>query len=247
MTERLFFFHNPKAGGTSVADALAGLFAPERRCPRIENDAVEHRANRGRYEAYRGYDYYGGHYGRDIYDTVGQGMDCLTNFRWPVARVMSLYRYFRHVVEVTDAEAADPRFRSVMLAKTLSLDDYVTCDDPAVRIHTCDHHFRQLTGSGWSGTIAGDLGQAIDLVDRMRWFFIAEHPYESLVWTQSVFEGRLTAIDRLNETRGPAAARDLGRRAYQRLDGQNQLDLALYRYAVDRLLDLASPTLRRRA
>jgi hypothetical protein len=247
MIERLFFFHNPKAGGTSVASALSGLFPAERRCPRIENDAVEHATHRGRYGAYRGYDYYGGHYGRDIYETVGRGMACVTNFRWPVARVMSLYRYFRHVVEITEAEAADPRFRSVVLAKTLTMDDYVTCDDPAVRIHTCDHHFRQLTGSGWSGTVEGELGQAMDLIDHMPWFFVAEHAYESMIWAESAFDGRLAAIDHLNETRAPEAARQLGRRAYQQLDGQNQFDLVLYRYAVDRLLDVVSPSLRLKA
>ncbi|PIB93087.1 hypothetical protein [Caulobacter sp. FWC2] len=244
MIKQLFFFHNPKAGGTSVATALAGLFEAEQRCPRIENDAVEHAAHRGRYGAYRGYDYYGGHYGRDIQQAIGPAMACVTNFRWPVARVISLYRYFRHVVEITDAEAADPRFRSVVLAKILTMDDYVTCDDPAVRIHTCDHHFRQLTGSGWSGAVEGELGQAMDLIDHMPWFFVAEHAYESMIWAESAFDGRLAAIDRLNETQAPEAARQLGRRAYQKLDGQNQFDLALYRYAVDRLLDLISPSLR---
>lgn len=244
MTERLFFFHNPKAGGTSVASALAGLFASERRCPRIENDAVEHARHQGRYGAYRGYDYYGGHYGRDIHEAVGRKIPCVTNFRWPVARVLSLYRYFRHVVQITDAEAADPRFRSVVLAKTLTLDDYVTCDDPAVCIHTCDHHFRQLTGSGWSGTVEGELGQAMDLIDHMPWFFVAEHAYESMIWGESAFDGRLAIIDRLNETQAPEAARQLSRRAYQQLDGQNQFDLALYRYAVDHLLDVVSPSLR---
>jgi len=241
---QLFFFHNPKAGGTSVASALAGLFEAERRCPRIENDAMEHTTHGGRYGAYKGYDYYGGHYGRDILAAVGPKMACVTNFRWPVTRVMSLYRYFRHVVEITDAEAADPRFRSVVLAKTLSMDDYVTCDDPAVRIHTCDHHFRQLTGSGWSGAVEGDLGQAMDLIDHMPWFFVAEHAYESMIWAESAFDGRLGTIDHLNETRAPDAARQLSRRAYQQLDGQNQFDLVLYRYAVDRLLDVVSPSLR---
>ena len=244
MIERLFFFHNPKAGGTSVASALAELFEQQRRCPRIENDAVEHAVHRGRYGAYQGYDYYFGHYGRDIYDAVGGRMACVTNFRWPVARIVSLYRYFRHMVQITDEQAADPRWRSVWLAKTLSLDDYVTCDDPAVRLHTCDHHFRQLTGSGWSGEAGGDLPSALALIEHMPWFFVCEHPYESMIWAESAFDGELPPVGRLNEGVGREAAGELSRRAYQRLDGQNQMDLALYRGAVARLLEAVSPAMK---
>lgn len=148
MVEKLFFFHNPKAGGTSVVSALNRLFAAKRCCPRIENDATEHAERAGRYETFRGYDFYAGHYGHDIYQSVGRDIPAATNFRWPVDRVVSVYRYFRHVVELTDSQARDPRFRAVSLAKRLALDDFVTCDDPMVVLHTYDHHFRQLTGSG---------------------------------------------------------------------------------------------------
>ncbi|MGH1559983.1 hypothetical protein ACRAWD_24480 [Caulobacter segnis] len=50
--------------------------------------------------------------GFDIYDAVGAGMPAATNFRWPIDRVVSVYRYFRYVVEITDVQARDPRFRA---------------------------------------------------------------------------------------------------------------------------------------
>jgi hypothetical protein len=177
VVKQLFFFHNPKAGGTSVVSELSRMFAYEQRCPRIENDATEHAQRGGRYAIFRGHDFYAGHYGADIHQAAGDRMPAATNFRWPVDRVVSVYRYFRHVVELTDAQARDPRFTAVRLAKALSLDDFVTCDEPAVRLHTSDHHFRQLTGSGWSLDHNGDMRTALSLVDRMIWFYVALYQY----------------------------------------------------------------------
>lgn len=240
--DRLFFFHNPKAGGTSVVDALSRLFPVERRCPRIENDATEHAERAGRYEAFRGYDFYGGHYGFDIYSAMDGPIPAVTNFRWPVDRVVSLYRYFRHVVEISDAEARDPRFRSVCLAKRLSLEDFVTCDDPAVVVHTYDHHFRQLTGSGWSPIYEQDMAAARTLIDQMMWFYVCEHPYESMAWADMAFGGRVSAVQRLNVTRAEDAAEtSLGAKAYRQLVSQNQKDIALYQYALGRLLAEVTP------
>lgn len=237
MPHRIFFFHNPKAGGTSVVDALSGLFPRERRCPRIENDATEHRLRDGRYEMFRGYDFYAGHYGFDIYRGVGERIPAVTNFRWPVDRVVSLYRYFRHMVEISDDQAKDPRFLAVALSKRLSLDDFVTCDEPAVRLHTCDHHYRQLTGSGWSSERLQTLDDARALLDRMAWFYVCELPEESMVWARSVFAGRLPELARLNVTRPAEPGEDLlGRAAHRRLILQNQNDISIYQHGLDRLM-----------
>jgi hypothetical protein len=240
--EQLFFFHNPKAGGTSVVGALGRLFLAERRCPRIEDDATEHVARNGCYEAFRGYDFYAGHYGSDIYRAIGGNLPTATNFRWPVDRVVSVYRYFRHVVELTDVQARDPRFRAVSLAKRLSLDDFVTCDDPGVVLHTYDHHFRQLTGSGWSPVYERDLAAACALIDQMVWFYVCEHPYESLAWADMAFDGRLARVQRLNVTRAEDAAEAvLSPKAYRQLVSQNQKDITVYQYALGRLLAEVAP------
>jgi hypothetical protein len=242
VVEQLFFFHNPKAGGTSVVGALSQLFAAKDRCPRIEDDATEHALRAGRYEAFRGYDFYAGHYGFDIYSAMGGRLPAATNFRWPVDRVVSVYRYFRHMVQLNDAQARDPRFRAVSMAKSLSLDDFVTCDDPAVVLHTYDHHFRQLTGSGWAPIYEQDISVARDLIDQMVWFYVCEHPYESLAWADGVFDGRVSSVQRLNVTRAENTAEAmLGPRAYRQLLSQNQKDMALYQYALGRLLAEVTP------
>lgn len=242
MTKSLFFFHNPKAGGTSVVDTLGGLFPSKRCCPRIENDATEHAERAGQYGAFRGYDFYAGHYGFDIYDAVGDGMPTATNFRWPIDRIVSVYRYFRHVVELSDEQARDPRFRAVCMAKTLCLDDFVTCDDPIVVLHTHDHHFRQLTGSGWSPVYEQDVSAARRLIDRMAWFYVCEHPYESLAWADEVFAGQVSALQRLNVTGAsdPAEA-GLSAKAFRQLTAQNEKDIGLYQYALGRLLAEVAP------
>lgn len=237
LIERLFFFHNPKAGGTSVVAALGRMFGSEQICPTIENDATEHAVLQGRYEAFAGYDFYAGHYGHDIYRAVGRGAAAATNFRWPVDRIISLYRYFRHVVEISDDQARDPRYRAVSLAKRLSLNDFATCDDPAVVLHTYDHHYRQLTGSGWSPLYEQDLSAARSLIDSMIWFYVCEHPHESLAWADAAFDGRLARISRLNVTRSADTADTLlSSKAHRQLLRQNQKDIALHQHAVGRLL-----------
>ena len=235
----LFFMHNPKTGGTSVLSALQTLFDRSDQCPRIENDATEHALLAGQYRAYAGYRFYAGHYGRDIHQGVGEQIPVVTNFRWPVARILSLYSYFRHVVPLDAGQWAQPRYRAVRLAKTLSLDDFATCDDPSVEIHTADHHYRQLTASGWSATLCGDEASAKAFIDAMPWFLVCEHPQASLIWAQATFEGRVGPLPCLNETGAPKAA--LGARAYRVLDAKNQRDLVLYRHALDRLMLAASP------
>jgi hypothetical protein len=68
---KIFFFHNPKAGGTTFRSILDNRFAAEKRCPLIENNKVEHDALFGDYERFHGYDRYAG-------------------YKWPVFRLFYL-------------------------------------------------------------------------------------------------------------------------------------------------------------
>jgi hypothetical protein len=49
MTGKIFFFHNPKAGGYSLRRMFESHFRPEKQCPIIENDTVGHEQWRGEY------------------------------------------------------------------------------------------------------------------------------------------------------------------------------------------------------
>src|ERR1700730_11586263 len=102
MSDKIFFFHNPKAGGTSLIRLLASRFPPEKHCPLIENTKVEHDGLSGDYGRFRGYDLYAGHYGRDIFSAVNDGHAWTTNFRHPVTRLISLYNFFRFIVNLPE-------------------------------------------------------------------------------------------------------------------------------------------------
>ena len=73
MTGKIFFLHNPKAGGYSLRRVLESQFRPDKQCPIIENDKVGHERLNGEYARFRGYDYYAGHYGHDIFEVVNEG------------------------------------------------------------------------------------------------------------------------------------------------------------------------------
>ena len=91
----LFFFHNPKAGGSSIRRVLGSLFPPAAHCPLIENTERDHERRAGNYRGFRGHRYYAGHYGHDIFRVVEDRHDPVSNFRDPAARLLSLYNFYR--------------------------------------------------------------------------------------------------------------------------------------------------------
>jgi hypothetical protein len=95
MIDKIFFFHNLKAGGTSLRFIIESRFQAEKRCPLIELNKVDHDDLCGDYARFRGYDLYAGHYGQDIFAAVNDDHSCITNFRHPATRLISLYNFFR--------------------------------------------------------------------------------------------------------------------------------------------------------
>lgn len=236
----LFFFHNPKAAGSSIKSVFERQFDEAVRSPNIENDATEHAAHAGRYGRFQGYDYYGGHFGRDVFDAVAVDHRPITGFRDPLSRVVSLYNFFRFTVTLPPAELASERFFAVHAAKTLPFDRFVASSDPRIGVYIDNQHFRQLTGSGWSLARGGGLADARRFVDRMPWYYVCEHPELSALWARQALGWRLPALPRENVTAGPAdemvRVADLDLLTCRMLYAKNQLDLALYQYAVTGLV-----------
>ena len=170
----IFFFHNPKAGGTSVNLTLRAIFADAAQCPIIENTQREHEQRAGEYAEFRGYAYYAGHYGADIYRQVRSRHLAVTNFRHPAARLLSLYEYYRLKVTVPPDDMSRDALHPVVMAQTHDFHDFLAMEDPRVEIHTRNHHVRQLSGSAWAARSEGNLGEAVKLVDSMAWFYICE-------------------------------------------------------------------------
>jgi hypothetical protein len=245
----IFFFHHPKAAGTAVARAMSSRFAGPECCPLIENTQRDHENRAGQYGEFKGYRYYGGHYGHDIYAAVAAGHATVGNFRDPVARLLSLYNYYRLHVTLPDDPAAVDALYPVAMAQRLGFREFVLSDDPRLEVHTRNHQVRQLTSSAWDIRSVGDLGHATGMMERMIWFYVSERPVESQRWGRAVFGDGFAAVERENVT----VRRSDGLVALARVDAEtrgiirrkNALDLALYARAKARLLREADGGFRR--
>ena len=243
----LFFFHNPKAGGSSVNRVLGSMFPPVEHCPLIENTERDHHRRAGNYREFRGYRYYAGHYGHDIFQAVADRHDPVGNFREPGARLLSLYNFYRIQPPLPDdAEGRDDLYPGAF-AKQGDFHRFVSTNDPRIEIHTRNHQVRQLTGSAWEQGSPGSLAQATAMLDRMPWFFVCEHPQRSQRWGERVFGNGFLPIPRENVTRAAAAGADcIAPATRQVIRDKNALDAALHARAVRRLLQQAPGPPRRR-
>jgi hypothetical protein len=189
--------------------------------------------------AFRGYDLYAGHYGRDIFAAVNDGHACITNFRHPVTRLVSLYKFFRGV-NLSPEELGSDRFYAVWFARSVSLAKFVGSHDPRVEVYVRNWHFRQLVHSCWSLQTTAQLEDACRFIDAMPWHYVCEYPEMSVRWMRWAFKWDIDQMPRMNGTRdqgGPAVQLDtVDDDAFEIVCRKNDLDLALYRYAIDRFL-----------
>lgn len=232
----LFFFHNPKAGGTAVQQSLERFFSRDQRCPLIENSQRDHERRRGRYSEFGGYAFYGGHYGYDIFSAVAPSHHAITCFREPISRLLSLYRYFRYSVPVPPDVVERDNLYPVLAAKHMSFRDFVMSGDPRIEVHTRNHHVRQLTSSAWDLASIGDLAHAIGLLAGMPWFYVAEHASLCQDWASAVFAPHPVVIGRANVTQTAGEIMDPVDADVRRcMHEKNELDYSLYNAAIVRL------------
>ncbi len=233
--DKVFFFHCPKAGGTSIRKALEGAISESLVAPLIENDAVGHTAHSS-YNSFRGYHLYSGHYGKDIFDAVTDGHVAITNFRHPVSRIVSLYNYFRYQVTLPPELLRDERYFVILLAKQNGFKDFVACNDPRVAIYTRNQHVRQLTGSPWENATA-DWTQAQRLILKMPCYYICEYPDLSRAWLYETLG--LNTIPYENQTKKydeSISVSALRKETIEKICQENAEDLGLYRFAVNLFL-----------
>jgi hypothetical protein len=237
--DKIFFFHNPKAGGTSIKKVLENLYQKRQRCPQIENDEIDHRNLQGNYKAFRGYAFYSGHYGLDIYGALASGHFPVTNFRHPVDRMISTFNYFNYAVQLPPRFTLPDHFYHVRLARTISFEDFISSSDPRVEIYTRNGHFRQLTHSPWSPKLHSSLDAAIAFIDQMPWFYLCEFPETSTEWFRRAFNLAVDEIPRENRTPKlspeQVSPSNISETTRNLILEKNQLDLALYEHAVERL------------
>lgn len=105
---RIFFLHNPKAGGSSLRSVLSALSPGGFPAPVFGNAPNDHRDGKANVSQFRGFDIYAGHYGYDVYRELADGHLLFTNFRDPVQRIHSMYRYWRNNVALESISALHP-------------------------------------------------------------------------------------------------------------------------------------------
>ncbi len=238
----MFVFHNPKAGGSSLCSSLWPLYQSSRICIWDEQDPFQYKAAAENYRPLLGHDVYMGHFGYDLYRELGPGYTPVTNFRHPAARLISLYNFFRFSVHRPPEVLASPDLTAVRLAKSASFEDFVLCDEPLVAMYTCDHHFRQLANSPWSMTWTRSEAEVAAFVQAMPWFYVCEFPEASYLWARQVMGWRLGKVPRENVTKmddgeTPVSLLTLSDSLYARIMDRNARDMALYRIAVDKLIE----------
>jgi len=116
----LGFLHIPKTAGTSLVQALAENFAPDRVLRDDDFDSIVPATMQ------KDYDFVHGHVGMDVLAPVATQV--VTLVREPTDRIISLYNYWRTVpienATVFEGGLIDP---GVTLAKELSFRDFVEC------------------------------------------------------------------------------------------------------------------------
>ncbi len=232
--KRVFFFHNPKAAGNSVGHFLERCSNVHDASPVIENSQRDHEGLGGQYGRFRGFQFFAGHYGYDIFSAVNDGHLAVTNLRDPAARLLSLYNYYRLHVTVPSDPAQHDDFHSVRFAKAVDFHTFVSTPDPRIEVHTRNHHVRQLTNSGWAVGSVGNLAHATALLDSMPWYYVCEHRELSEAWGHRVFGPGAGSIQHLNVTSAGPTGQALTTVAPATLEvirSKNTLDIALHAYA----------------
>lgn len=230
----IFFLHNPKAGGSSLRSLMGELFAPNAIAPVFSHGPNDHRKSAATFGQHRGYAFYAGHYGHDAYARLSDGHLLVTNFRDPVERIVSIYRYWRNNISPANLVKADPRDAAiVMLAHQLSFHEFIRHDDPDLQLYIRNFHFRQLLGSPWEvRTIRPwDRWKVKRRISHMPWFYVAEMPNISTLLLQA-------AIPELADTKIPIENSSQGERIrvskddIEHLVRVNRLDYEIYYHAV---------------
>lgn len=182
----------------------------------------------------KGFDVYFGHCGYEIYENVRDGHSLVTNFRDPIQRIYSIYRYWRFNVSlsaVRGLHAADAEV--VRLAHALPFDEFIRSDNRDVKLYISDFHFRQLYQSGWVTGKSSRWARWIvkRRIQMMPWFYIAETPQASVSLLRNLFPNE-PELRIPNENQSLGAVDPVSEADAKHLIGMNLLDYDIYGYAL---------------
>ncbi|MFM8734119.1 MAG: hypothetical protein ACKOC8_02855 [Pirellulales bacterium] len=244
--EPIVFLHSPKAGGTSITDALRRCYTAQEIAPTLESSPHDRRpAAWRRWSHCR---FVAGHFGHEVARRHFSGHALITNFRHPVARIVSLYDFWRSVAEPFKFRLSSRS--GPAQARRLTFAEFVRSDSPFLALYLADFHARQIVESGWTPRAidAGAMRLAKERTAAMRWFYVCEHEQLSLAWLREAFPAVVagSGIGRSNvnasrERTIPSAADEAV------ILERNRHDLELYDFATATLRARVRPAAPRRA
>lgn len=233
-SSRVFFLHNPKAGGSSLRLAFGSLYSSDVIAPIFNNAPNEHRASKITVENHGGFQLYFGHYGYDVFDTLANGHHLLTNFRDPIERIISLYRYWRNNVSVEDLAGTHPNDAAiVLLSQQEDFGTFIRSSNQDLLLYISNFHFRQLYWSPWEKLRPKPWHVAIvkQRISKMRWFYVSERPRISEFLLHKTFPD-LSSVEVPMENVSKGSTINVTSSDIEHLIRLNRIDYALYRHAL---------------
>lgn len=240
ISRRIFFLHNPKAGGSSIRKLFQDQFSADAIAPVFSNAPNDHRDNEASIGQHRGFDFYAGHYGHDVFGLLGAGHHLITNFRDPLSRIISIYRYWRSNISAVDLDELErfgvmhPRDAGVVrYAHKLDFKDFIRSSDPDLMLYISNFHFRQLHRSPWEAYAIRPwhVWTVKRRISRMAWFYVAEMPMISRHLLGRVFPD-LPSNEIPNENISQGHGIALSSSDIEHLIRLNRYDYEIYRHAL---------------
>jgi len=201
--------------------------------PFLDQGPNQYRVNSEAPHSLRGFDLYFGHCGYETYQDLRDGHLAVTNFRDPVQRVHSIYRYWKYNVPLETLGYLHPGdFEVVRLAHDLSFSEFIRAENEDLKLYMSNFHFRQIYRSGWvdCGTACSATSTVKRRIRDMPWFYIAETPEASASLLRNLFPDfalRIPIENRSNGNAQPFIAADV-----EHLIRLNLLDYEIYAYAL---------------
>jgi hypothetical protein len=135
--KRLVFLHVPKTAGQTVHFELARVFGADQVSP----IRVHTQAKSSCFSDWQRYQLFSGHIDWHDLDRVPQPQVVFSILRAPRERIASFYFYLRAKAEATPEESLRrPENRGLLLAQSLSTDDYFCAEDLSERAFLDDHY-----------------------------------------------------------------------------------------------------------
>lgn len=183
MNRKFFFIHNPKAGGSAIRNLILNISNDKKICPTFSNSPNSNDYSIDKIEKYSVFDLFFGHWGYDVFEKIGNDGILITNFRNPVDRIFSLYRYWRNNVNLDDLNHLDKKdYMCVEFAKKNNFSEFIRIDMKELNLYIQNFHCRQLHSNGWNFIKFDEIiiEKIKYRIEKMNWFYITENPVFSM-------------------------------------------------------------------